>query len=319
MSTVLISGGAGFIGSHLSDHLLKNGYSVRVLDNFSSGKKENISHLIGRIEILHGDITDYNDVRKAVLGCDVVVHLAAIVSVAQSFNDPVLVHNTNVIGTLRLLKEAEKSGVKKFIFASSCAVYGDNIKSLSEDFPLSPLSSYALSKQAGEQHVLAVNNKTKMCTIVLRFFNVFGPKQDAFSPYAGVIASFANKMLRNESIVIYGDGKQTRDFIYVSDIVQAISKAIIFDERKWNIMNVATGKSRSIIEVAESMKDILGFQQSINYSSAREGDICYSRAEIERIKQSFDFKISVPFKKGLEQTIDWYKNQISCAKGGAVS
>lgn len=319
MSTVLISGGAGFIGSHLSEHLFKNGYSVRVLDNFSSGKEENISHLIGRIEILHGDITDYNDVCKAVLGCDVVVHLAAIVSVAQSFNDPVLVHNTNVIGTLRLLKEAEKAGVKKFIFASSCAVYGDNIKSLSEDFPLSPLSPYALSKQAGEQHVLAVNNKTKMCTIVLRFFNVFGPKQDAFSPYAGVIASFANKMLRNESIVIYGDGKQTRDFIYVSDIVQAISKAIIFNERKWNIMNVATGKSRSIIEVAESMKDILGFQQSINYSYAREGDICYSRAEIMRIKQLLDFKISVPFEKGLEQTIDWYKHQISCAKGGAVS
>jgi len=219
----LITGGAGFIGSHLVEALIERGERVRVLDDFSTGRRENLAAVADHIELLEGDVADPEIAERAVAGCDYVLHLAAIASVQASLKAPRHTHRVNVDGTLNVLDAAQRAGVRRVVFASSAAVYGDHTAlPLREELPPRPLSPYAASKAVGEAYCCAFHASYSLPTVALRFFNVYGPRQDPASPYSGVISIFAARMARGECPVIYGDGKQTRDFVYVADVVRAM-------------------------------------------------------------------------------------------------
>lgn len=314
MTTVLVTGGAGFIGSHLCEMLLEHGFSVRVLDNFSSGKYGNIAHFVNDIKVIEGDITSIKDLQAALTQCDVVVHLAAIVSVQRSFSEVLLVHDTNILGTLMVLKTAQEAGVKKIVFASSCAVYGDADKPISEDFIPAPKSLYAVSKLTGEYYCNVFYKTFGISTVALRFFNVFGPRQDAASSYAGVIAAFTAKMLCREAPIIYGDGGQSRDFIYVEDVAQAIVKAVLHNGLGGEIINVARGDSHSIKKVAEVIANLLEVDILPVYAPPIPGDIRFSQGDTKRLTELLNFEASTPFKDGLRKTLSWYESQYGYMK-----
>lgn len=300
---VLVTGGAGFIGSHLVDALVRRGCRVVVLDNFRSGRVENVSqHLESDVfRLVEGDVQDRKVVGNVMDGVDAVVHLAALIDVEDSVNNPFDTHRVNATGTLNVLEEAVRNDVGRFVFASSTAVYGE-VKPLplKEDCPLKPMSPYAASKASAESYCRAFCRSYDLETVILRYFNVYGPRQE-HNPYSGVITKFLSNASRGEPLVVYGDGEQTRDFIYIEDVVDATVLALENDNLVGETFNVCTGKSTTINELAQIVKEATGRNSQIMYGKPRKGDIGNNYGDPVKAEEILGFKARVTLKKGLER------------------
>ncbi|MGQ9641967.1 MAG: SDR family oxidoreductase [Candidatus Bathycorpusculaceae bacterium] len=302
--SVLVTGGAGFIGSHLVERLLKEGYSVVVLDDLSSGKTENLDLRNRKLLFLKGDIRNKEIVTKALRDVEVVFHLAALVDVPFSVKNPLFVNQVNVCGSLNILEESIKNNVEKFIYASSCAVYGEPLYlPINEEHPTNPLSPYAVSKLAIEKYCQVFNKLYGIKTVSLRFFNVYGPRQKSDSPYSGVILRFIRLLRSGELPVIFGDGSQTRDFVYVLDVVDASYKAMICKQCVGEI-NVGSEKETSISELAKILMEKFGLKNvKPIFAEPRAGDIKRSWANIEKAKHMLGYKPFFNLKNGLDALI----------------
>ena len=307
MSTYLVTGGAGFIGSHLAEELLRRHHTVRVADSLITGKRSNLDH-IPAVEFVQGDLADPGFARDVVQGCDYVLHQAAIPSVPRSVKDPITSNRANVDATLNVLVAARDAGVKRLVFAGSSSAYG-NTPTLpkSEDMPSNPLSPYALQKVVGEQYLQMFTRLYGLETVSIRYFNVFGPRQDPSSPYSGVISVFATALLENRPPKIYGDGGQTRDFTYVANVVDGVLRACEAPDASGEIINVATGGRISLNELFAEMKKIVGATVEPEYLETRQGDVRDSQAAIDKAEAILGYRPIVSFEDGLKRTIEWYR------------
>lgn len=297
----LVTGGAGFIGSHLVEALVERGHRVRVLDNFSTGRPQNLAAVRDRVEVLEGDVRDPRTVREAMEGVDVVAHLAAVVSVQASLEDPRTTMDVNVGGTLNVLEAARAAGVCRVLFASSAAVYGDHAAlPLDESLPPRPLSPYAASKVAGEALCQAYRAAFGLSTLSLRFFNVYGPRQDPRSPYSGVISIFVDRMRRNLPPVIYGDGLQTRDFVYVTDVVDALIRGGEREEINEPALNVARGVETRILDLVALLNGILGTDLKPIFAPRRAGEVYRSAGSPRRLQDILGWRPRVSLEEGLK-------------------
>ncbi len=304
MARWLVTGGAGFIGSHLVETLVASGEPVRVLDNFSTGRWENLSAVRDQIEVIEGDIRDPLAVQQAVEGAEVVAHLAAIVSVERSLQNPQETMDVNTGGTLNLLEAARQAGVSRFLFASSAAVYGDHSElPLREDLPLRPLSPYAASKVAGEALCHAYRAAYGLPTVILRFFNIYGPRQDPCSPYSGVISIFAGRMRDGRPPIVYGDGLQTRDFVYVGDGVAALIRAGKQDGAVGAVVNVARGEETSVLRLVTLLNQTLGAALEPEFAPPRAGEIRRSAGDPRRARSILGWQPTVGLAEGLARLI----------------
>jgi nucleoside-diphosphate-sugar epimerase len=308
MMTCLVTGGAGFIGSHLAEELVRRGFRVRILDNFSTGKRENLSAIRDRVDVIEGDIRDLEVCRRAAAGAAYVFHLAALASVPLSIEDPLLTDAINVGGTLNVLWAAKEAGAKKFVFASSTSVYGDHPGlPKREEMTGMPLSPYALSKWVGETYCRVFHPVYGVPTVCLRYFNVYGPRQDPRSQYAAAVPLFITKMLAGERPVIFGDGEQTRDFVYVGDVVAANILAAEATGGAGDVFNIASAESLSVNALVRTINLILGTGLEPVYAPARPGDIRHSAADIGKARSVLNYHPRLDFRRGLEQTIAWYR------------
>lgn len=305
----LVTGGAGFIGSNLVEGLLKRGFKVKVVDNFSTGKRENIKNFIKDIELIEGDIIFYRTALKAAENVDVILHQAALPSVPRSISDPVASNEANITGTLNILEAAREKKVQKVIVASSSSVYGDSpVLPKREDMNINPLSPYAVTKLATEQYAMVYAKVYGLKTIALRYFNVFGPRQDPTSQYSAVIPKFISLMLKDERPTIYGDGLTSRDFTYVENVIEANIQCALNTEVGGEIFNVACHEQTSLNDLVGMINKILNKKIEPMYQDFRPGDIKHSYADISKIEKMIGFKPIVNFEKGLKMTIDWYMN-----------
>jgi len=296
----LVTGGAGFIGSHLVETLVGRGEPVRVLDDFSTGRRENLAMVRGRVEVVEGDVRDRAVVARAMEGVDVVAHLAAVSSVQASLERPVVVWAVNVDGTLNLLEAARAVGVRRFVFASSAAVYGDHTDlPLQEGLPPRPLSPYAASKAAGEALCRAYFASFGLPTVALRFFNVYGPRQDPRSPYSGVISIFVDRMRRGLPPVVYGDGHQTRDFVYVADVVEAVLRAAEREEAVGEVFNIAGGRQTSVLELVKVLNHVLGTHLEPVFAPPRPGEVRHSLANVQRVREVVGWNAEMSLWEGM--------------------
>jgi nucleoside-diphosphate-sugar epimerase len=308
MAKYLVTGGAGFIGSHLSEALVRRGHSVRVADSLVTGKRANLDHISG-IELLEGDLAVPRFAAQAVSGVDYVLHQAAIPSVPRSVEDPVTSHRANVDGTLNVLIAARDAGVKRVVFAASSSAYGDTpTLPKHEEMPVNPLSPYALQKVVGEQYLRMFTRLYGLETVAIRYFNVFGPRQDPSSPYSGVISVFATALLENRSPLIHGDGEQTRDFTYVANVVDGVLRACEADGASGEVINVATGGRISLNQLFHAMRDLLGATVEPQYGPTRAGDVRDSQADISKAQRILGYRPTVSFEDGLRETLDWYRS-----------
>jgi UDP-glucose 4-epimerase len=307
---ILVTGGGGFIGSHLVDLLLCNGHKVRVLDNFSTGHRSNLPMADSNLQVIEGDIRDLTAVDRSVQGVDRIVHLAAVASVQASVDDPVGTHEVNLVGTVNLLEAALKYGVKRFVFASSAAVYGD-VKKLpvAEGIPLSPLTPYATDKLSSEYYINFYRRQHGLQAMVFRFFNIYGPRQDPSSPYSGVISIFMQRAIADKPITVFGDGEQSRDFVYVADLVfllrQALESEQVFDDP----MNLGNGQATSLNQLLALIRKYSDKSLDVEYSAARSGDIQHSLADNSRLRQILNYEKRFPVEEGLRKTFEWYQEK----------
>jgi nucleoside-diphosphate-sugar epimerase len=311
MKTYLITGGAGFIGSHIAEELVRRGERVRMLDNFITGKRENIAPFRNFIELIEGDIRDLETCQRALRGVDYVLHQAALPSVPRSIKEPLLTHDINVNGTLNLLWSSLEARIKRLVFASSSSVYGANPRlpqtEGNEDRVISP---YALSKSIGEQYCGLLYQIYGLETVCLRYFNVFGPRQDPFSQYAAVVPLFITKLLTDEKPQIFGDGEQSRDFTYVANVVEANLRALEApDEALGEVFNIACGERTTINTLFREISDVLGVSIMPFYADPRAGDILHSFADIDKARKMLGFEPQVGLKQGLRKTVGWYKER----------
>ena len=304
----LVTGGAGFIGSHLVDELLRKGRPVRVLDDFSTGLRSNLLHHGNRIEIVEGSLADPVAVNRAVRGAGVVYHLGALASVARSVENPLATHAACVTGTLNLLDAARRGGVRRVVYAASSSAYGGstNPGGQTEDQLPAAKSPYAAAKLAGELYMQAFAATYGVETVRLRFFNIFGPRQRSDSPYSGVIALFTAALARGERPTVHGDGTQSRDFTYVANAVQALCKAAEAEEVSGNVYNVGTGRSVTVLGLINELNRILGTDLEPDFGPTRTGDVKFSRADITRTRDDLKYEPSVLFEAGLRRTVEWY-------------
>lgn len=310
LKNALVTGGAGFIGSHIADALLAEGCTVTVLDNLSTGRLSNLEHIKDRITFHKGDIQDPELLAHAAKDCEVIFHLAAMVSVPQTVEQPVDSALINDIGTLRVLETARKNRVKQVVFSSSCAVYGDDPElPKRETMAPKPLSPYAVQKLTGEYYARLYHDLYGVGTVCLRYFNVYGPRQDPSSPYSGVISIFMKKAVLKEMPVIYGDGTQSRDFVFVKDVVKANLLAASVRQAEGKTFNIGTGKSVTIRQLWEIIAGMAGFHIEPAYHSPRPGDIRESLANIDQAKAFLGFHPDYSFEKGLESTFEWYRKK----------
>jgi UDP-glucose 4-epimerase len=305
----LITGGAGFIGSHLAEALVNRGRPVRILDDFSTGLWANLAHLDPTPELVEGSLTDPAAVAQAMHGVGVVYHLGALASVARSVETPALTHAACATGTLNLLDAARKSGVRRVVYAASSSAYGGHSSpgGQTEDLPLIAKSPYAAAKLAGELYMQAFAHTYGIETVRLRFFNIFGPRQRADSPYSGVIALFTAAMSEGRAPVIQGDGLQSRDFTYVANAVQALMKAAEAPEVSGNVYNVGMGQTVNILGLVTALNDILGTEFEPVFAPARVGDVKFSKADIRRTRADLGYEPTVEFEEGLARTVAWYQ------------
>ena len=301
----MVTGGAGFIGSHLASHLAAQGNEVVVLDNFSTGKRSNVADL--PVTLIEGDIRDMECVTEALQGVDTVFHQAALCSVARSVENPLRTHDVNVTGTLNLFEACRKAGVRRMVFASSSSVYGDAAALPKEEsMPSAPLSPYAVSKLTGEYYGALYWQLYGLETVALRYFNVFGPRQDPESEYAAVIPKFLQGMLDHRAIQIYGDGSQTRDFTYVENVVAANIAASTSRTAAGKAINVACGGRWSLLQLVSRLDSILKSKSEIAFKERRAGDVKHSQASIVRAQELLGYNPAVDFDEGLKRTVEWY-------------
>jgi nucleoside-diphosphate-sugar epimerase len=307
MAQYLVTGGAGFIGSHLSEELVRRGHAVRVADSLITGKRSNLDHVPG-VEFLEGDLAEEAFARRAVEGVQYVLHQAAIPSVPRSVKDPITSNRANVDATLNVLVAARDAGVKRLVFAGSSSAYG-NTPTLPkrEDMPSNPLSPYALQKVVGEQYLQMFTRLYNLETVSIRYFNVFGPRQDPTSPYSGVISVFATALIENRPPKIYGDGEQTRDFTYVANVVDGVLKACEAPGASGEVINVATGGRISLNQLFETMKTLVSATVQPAYAEPRAGDVKDSQADIAKARRILGYQPSVSFEEGLRRTVEWYR------------
>jgi UDP-glucose 4-epimerase len=307
---ILVTGGAGFIGSHLVEALIKEGHRIRVLDDFSSGKRENLRNVCDDVEILRGNCADLAAAHKAVRGMEAVFHEGAIPSVAKSIQQPVESHRANATATLHMLYAARDAGVRRFIYAGSSSVYGNCRKLPShEAFPPGPLSPYAVGKLAGEHYVRIFSQLFGMEGITLRYFNVFGPRQDPSSPYSGVISLFITALLVGRQPVIYGDGLQSRDFTYVQNVVHANQLAMRAQKLRGEVVNIATGRRTTLRQLLKMIARESGRPARARSESPRPGDIRHSLADISVARKLLGFKPQVDVETGVRLTVRWYRDR----------
>jgi UDP-glucose 4-epimerase len=302
---VLVTGGAGFIGSHLVRGCLEAGDEVRVLDDFSTGRREKLSSVQGDVTVIEGTVTDPATVRRAGEGCEVIHHLAALPSVPLSVEDPVGTHHVNATGTLHVLQAARELGVRRVVYSSSCAVYGDSERlPASEDDPVSPLSPYALQKRIGELYAERFASLYGLETVALRYFNVYGPSQDADSAYAAVVPRFLTAVSKGEPPRIHGDGRQSRDFVYVGDVVRAnLAAAGGPSEVSGECFNIAGGTGITILELLEAIGRALGLEGiEAEHAPPRPGDVRQSVADVGKARERIGWRATTPLEEGLGET-----------------
>jgi len=305
----LITGGAGFIGSHLADELVRRGRPVRVLDDFSTGLWSNLSHLDPTPELIEGSLTDPAAVAQAMRGVGVVYHLGALASVARSVENPLVSHAACATGTLNVLDAARRDGVRRVVYAASSSSYGGAAGTnagQSEDLPMTAKSPYAAAKLAGELYMQAFAHTYGIETVRLRFFNIFGPRQRADSPYSGVIALFTAAMSEGRRPTVQGDGLQSRDFTYVENAVHALTKAAEAPEVSGNVYNVGTGRSVTLLDLIAALNRILRMDLEPAFAPTRTGDVKFSKADIRRTRADLGYDPQVNFEEGLLRTVEWY-------------
>jgi nucleoside-diphosphate-sugar epimerase len=306
---VLVTGGAGFIGSHVAERLLTEGHGVRVLDNFSTGSRENIAGIASEIELVEGDVQSYERAHTAVRGCEVVVHEAALPSVPRSIQDPLTSNASNVIGTLNVLLAARDSGVRRVIYASSSSVYGaTETLPKSEDLPVAPISPYAVAKLAGEGYCRSFSAVYGLETVALRYFNVFGERQDPLSQYAAVVPSFIEAFLSGSRPTVYGDGNQTRDFTYVGNVVDGTLLALGAGHAMGEVFNIACGDQVSVNRLVDELREITGTDLVPHYAPARAGEVTHSHADISRAQRDLGYRPAVSLDEGLRLTTTHYES-----------
>ena len=309
MSSYLVTGGAGFIGSHLAEELVRRGHQVRVVDNLVTGKRRNLDHIAG-VDFLEGDLAEPGVAERAVGGIEYVLHQAAIPSVPRSVNDPVASHRANVDASLNVLVAARDAGVKRLVYAGSSSVYGDTpTLPKREDMPPNPLSPYALQKLVAEQYCQMFTRLYGFETVTIRYFNVFGPRQDPGSPYSGVISLFAAALISGRQPVIYGDGEHTRDFTYVSNVVDGVLRACEAPKAAGEVINVATGGRISLNELLRTMNRIVGTNLEAVHQPSRAGDVRDSQADITKAKTLLGYAPKVALDEGLRKTLDWCRTE----------
>jgi UDP-glucose 4-epimerase len=302
---ILVTGGAGFIGSHLVEALLESGYSVRVLDDLSSGKLSNLPIDRCHLTLVVGDVADAPTVERAMKDCSAVVHLAAVASVQASVDDPIATHQSNFVGTLNICEAMRQAGVRRVVYASSAAIYGNNGEgmAITEDTPKNPLTPYAADKLASEHFLDFYRRQHGLEPVILRFFNIYGPRQDPSSPYSGVISIFSERAQKKLPITVYGDGEQTRDFVYVNDLVKVLVQAVSEPEPINEPVNVGFNRSTSVNELAATLSELLGRSLTLNYDAPRSGDIKHSRADNSRLLERFSLSSPTCFTEGLGQLL----------------
>jgi len=304
MNVYLVTGGAGFIGSHIAEELVEHGHKVRIVDNFLTGKRENIASFLDKIELIEGDIRDFSLCKRASDGVDFVLHQAALPSVSRSIEDPLMTNEINVKGTLNLLLASRDAGVKKFVFASSSSVYGDDPRlPKKEGEEGAPLSPYAISKLVGEMYCQVFSQIYSLSTVCLRYFNIFGPRQDPYSQYSAVIPNFINKMVKGESPTIFGDGEQSRDFTYVANVVEANKLAVEAEDVSGEILNIACSERTTVNSLVIEINQILKKNIKAIYDKLRPGDVMHSYADISEAENVLKYKPLVSFTEGLKRTI----------------
>jgi len=307
MANYLVTGGAGFIGSHLAEELVRRGHRVRVADSLVTGKRANLDH-ISEAEFVEGDLADLTFARRAVDGVDFVLHQAAIPSVPRSVKDPVTSHRANVDGTLNVLIAARDARVRRLVFAGSSSAYGDTpTLPKHEDMPSNPLSPYALQKVIAEEYLKLFYRLYGLETVSTRYFNVFGPRQDPSSTYSGVISVFATALLDRRAPTIFGDGEQTRDFTYVANVVAGVLLACESPKAPGEVINIATGGRISLNTLFDTMRRLIGVEVYPQYADRRTGDVRDSQADITKATNLLGYQPHVAFEDGLRLTVDWYR------------
>ncbi len=312
MGKSLVTGGAGFIGSHLVEGLLEAGDDVRVLDDLSTGKLENLEGVKDRVEFVRGDITNRETVEEVVQGCEVIYHLGALPSVARSIEDPIASHEACATGSIYVLDAARRNGLRRVVYAASSSAYGDTPGAVrTEDDPLVPLSPYAAAKLAGEHYCRCFTKSYGLETVRVRFFNIFGPRQDASNPYSGVIAIFIGLMTQGKVPRIDGDGLQSRDFTYVGNAVQALMKAAHSEAAVGNVYNIGTGGSTSILDLVRTLNEVLGTNIEPTFGPPRTGDVRHSQADISRTRRDLGYDPNIDFAEGLRRTVEAYRQAVA--------
>jgi UDP-glucose 4-epimerase len=318
----LVTGGGGFIGSHLAEHLCAQGHEVRILDNFSTGNRSNLASFRDELELIEGDIQSYERVNTAVRGCEVVFHQAALPSVPRSVQDPLTSNAANVIGTLNVLLASRDSGVRRVVFASSSSVYGANeTLPKREDLPATPISPYAVAKLAGEGYCRSFSGIYGLETVALRYFNVFGPRQDPLSQYSAVIPNFITACLAGQPLMIFGDGEQSRDFSYIANVVDANLLASEADGVAGKVFNIATGQRVTLNALVDELRSLTGSEIEVQYEPARRGDVRHSLADLSASKSDLGYEPAIDFRGGLRLTFEAYaesREQSTSAAGGGV-
>ncbi|MFQ5601410.1 MAG: SDR family oxidoreductase [Candidatus Krumholzibacteriia bacterium] len=311
----LVTGGAGFIGSNLVETLVRRGDSVVVLDNFSTGKRENLEPVAGRVKVIDGSITDLPTVRRVMEGVDFVLHQAALASVQRSVDDPLTSNEVNVKGTLNVLVGARDAGVKRVVYAASSSAYGDTEELPKHETVLPrPMSPYAVQKWVGEQYCKVFSDLYGLDSVALRYFNVFGPRQDPNSHYAAVIPIFVTRLLGDATPTIFGDGEQSRDFTFIDNVVSANLKACEGGPKNGRVVNVACGERFTLNELHRTLCNLIGTNRGPNYDDPRPGDVRHSMADISRARDLLGFEPEVDFRAGLERTIEWYRTVLSASR-----
>ena len=310
MASYLVTGGAGFIGSHVVEELVSRGERVRVVDSLVTGRRDNLAHLPG-VDLLVGDLADSAVADRATVGVDYVVHLAAIPSVPRSVAEPITTNHANVTGTLSLFVAAQRHVVKRVVFASSSSIYGNGATLLSkhEDMPPAPLSPYALQKLIGEQYGKLFYELHGLETVALRYFNVFGPRQDPSSPYSGVISAFARCLAEHRQPTIYGDGEQTRDFTYVSNVVDGTLRACTAPRAVGRVINVSCGSRISLNVLYRMVREQTGSDLEPRFADPRAGDVRDSQADIARARELLGYEPLVSLEEGLRLTMAWFETR----------